>query len=126
MRNITLVTHPLIDHSLTILRDRNTGTEEFRRHAGIVSKILLVEVMKYLATANVKIETPLAPMTVRNLSSPGLVTLVTGILGHRYFQQKTGYNYFQKQSKINDFVLTKYLFITIMLAYVQSTTYTHS
>lgn len=47
-KHITLVSHPLIDHSLTVIRRKDTTTEEFRRHSGIVSKILLVEVMKGL------------------------------------------------------------------------------
>jgi len=67
MNNVVLVTHPLIDHSLTILRDKHTGTEAFRKHAGIVSKILLVEALKHLDTEDKPIETPLAPMTGKKL-----------------------------------------------------------
>lgn len=67
MKNVIEVRHPLIDHSLTVIRRKETTTEEFRRHAGIVSKILLAEVMKDLATTNVRIETPLAPMTGKKL-----------------------------------------------------------
>lgn len=40
---ITVVDHPLVKHSLTILRDRETGTATFRQHAKIVSTILVVE-----------------------------------------------------------------------------------
>jgi uracil phosphoribosyltransferase len=67
MKNITLVSHPLIDHSLTILRDKTTGTEEFRRHANIVSKILLVEATRHLTLKKKQIETPLARMTGKKL-----------------------------------------------------------
>jgi len=67
MKNITLVSHPLIDHSLTILRDKTTGTEEFRRHANIVSKILLVEATRRLTLKKKQIETPLARMTGKKL-----------------------------------------------------------
>lgn len=76
MKNIIEVHHPLIDHSLTVIRRKDTGTEEFRRHAGIISKILLVEVMKDLATANVKIETPLAPMVGKQLKDEVVVVPV--------------------------------------------------
>ncbi|KKU81160.1 MAG: Uracil phosphoribosyltransferase [Candidatus Gottesmanbacteria bacterium GW2011_GWA1_47_8] len=76
MKNVIEVHHPLIDHSLTVIRRKDTGTEEFRRHAGIVSKILLVEVMKDLATARVKIETPLAPMTGKKLKDEVVVVPV--------------------------------------------------
>ncbi len=74
--NISLAHHPLIDHSLTVIRRKETSTEEFRRHAGIISKILLVEVMKDLATESVKIETPLAPMTGKKLKDEVVVVPV--------------------------------------------------
>ncbi|KKU83318.1 MAG: Uracil phosphoribosyltransferase, partial [Microgenomates group bacterium GW2011_GWA2_47_8] len=76
MKNVIEVRHPLIDHSLTVIRRKETTTEEFRRHAGIVSKILLVEVMKGLGTANVRIETPLSPMTGRKLKDEVVVVPV--------------------------------------------------
>ena len=75
-KNITIVKHPLIDHSLTILRDKKTKTEEFRRHANIVSKILLVEAAKHLPLKNKKIETPLASMTGRILTDEIVVVPV--------------------------------------------------
>lgn len=76
MRNVVVVNHPLIDHSLTVIRRKDTGTEEFRRHAGIVSKILLVEVMRELKTEKVKIETPLSPMTGKKLKDEVVVVPV--------------------------------------------------
>lgn len=76
MKNIIEVYHPLIDHSLTVIRRKETGTEEFRRHAGIISKILLVEVMKDLVIASVKIETPLAPMVGKQLKDEVVVVPV--------------------------------------------------
>jgi len=59
MDQVILVKHSLIDHSLTILRDKKTKTENFRKHASIVSTVLLLEVMKNLHLTNVPIETPL-------------------------------------------------------------------
>lgn len=76
MKNVIEVRHPLIDHSLTVIRRKETTTEEFRRHAGIVSKILLMEVMKDLGTANVRIETPLAPMIGKRLKDEVVVVPV--------------------------------------------------
>lgn len=76
MKHIAVVSHPLIDHSLTVIRRKETSTEEFRRHAGIVSKILLVEVMKDLATSSVRIETPLAHMTGKKLKDEVVVVPV--------------------------------------------------
>lgn len=76
MRKLIEVAHPLIDHSLTVIRRKETTTEEFRRHAGIVSKVLLVEVMKSFGTANVRIETPLAAMTGKRLKDEVVVVPV--------------------------------------------------
>lgn len=76
MKSIYIVSHPLIDHSLTIIRRKETTTEEFRRHAGIVSKILMVEVMKGLDTEKVQIETPLAPMNGKKLKDEVVVVPV--------------------------------------------------
>lgn len=76
MKNITVVYHPLIDHSLTVIRRKETSTEEFRRHAGIISKILLVEVMKGFGTTKVPIETPLAAMTGKRLKDEVVVVPV--------------------------------------------------
>lgn len=76
MKNVIEVRHPLIDHSLTVIRRKETTTEEFRRHAGIVSKILLVEVMNGLATEKVHIETPLAPMMGKKLKDEVVVVPV--------------------------------------------------
>lgn len=76
MKNIIEVHHPLIDHSLTVIRRKETTTEEFRRHAGIISKILLVEVMKDLATASIRIETPLASMNGKKLKDEVVVVPV--------------------------------------------------
>ena len=70
------VSHPLIDQSLTILRDKRTTTEEFRRHADIVSKIILIEATKNLSTKVKNIETPLAPFEGRQLKDKVIVVPV--------------------------------------------------
>ncbi|MGD8781422.1 MAG: uracil phosphoribosyltransferase [Ignavibacteria bacterium] len=59
MNNITVVDHPLLKHSLTILRDKNTGTEEFHRHSAMVSQIIILEAIKSIEPAEIEIETPL-------------------------------------------------------------------
>jgi uracil phosphoribosyltransferase len=74
--SVVCVSHPLIDHSLTILRDKKTTTEDFRRHADIVSKIILIEAMKHLSTNVKNIETPLAPFAGRQLNDKVIVVPV--------------------------------------------------
>src|SRR3989338_6991214 len=76
MKNVTVVSHPLIEHSLTVLRDKNTRTEEFRRHADVVSKVLLIEALKELHLKDKPIETPLAPFTGKELSDDVIVVPV--------------------------------------------------
>jgi len=61
MSEVIRVEHPLLSHSLTILRDRTTGTGLFRQHARIVSQVLMVEATRSLGVEPRRIETPLAP-----------------------------------------------------------------
>ncbi|MBI5449009.1 uracil phosphoribosyltransferase [Candidatus Gottesmanbacteria bacterium] len=76
MKNVSVVSHPLIDHSLTILRDRDTKTEEFRRHADVISKLILIEATKHLKLMDKKIETPLAPFVGKELQDDVIVVPV--------------------------------------------------
>ncbi len=62
MKNVHLVKHPLLEHSLTILRDKNTGIEDFRHHAALVSQIMIMEATRNLPTDEKLIETPLTTM----------------------------------------------------------------
>ena len=72
MSSVYLINHPLLKHSLTILRDKNTGTEEFRRHASIVSQIMIMEATKDLGLAEKVVETPLDTMKCSQIEE-GLV-----------------------------------------------------
>jgi len=59
MDKVMVVKHPLIENSLTILRDKNTRLEVFREHSAVVSKILFLEAAKNLNLKAKTIETPL-------------------------------------------------------------------
>jgi len=76
MNNVTIVEHPLIAHSLTVIRDKDTTTEEFRRHGDIVSKVLLMEATKHIKLKEKKVETPLAPFVGKRLSDEIIVVPV--------------------------------------------------
>lgn len=76
MKNVTVVVHPLIEHSLTILRDKKTGTEEFRRHADVVSKILMIEATKQMQLKTKMIETPLSEFSGSQLKDDVIVVPV--------------------------------------------------
>ncbi|HEX6956462.1 MAG TPA: uracil phosphoribosyltransferase [Ferrovibrio sp.] len=60
--NVTVVSHPLVQHKLTLLRRREVSTAEFRRLVREVSLLLAYEVTRDLPLEKVEIETPLEPM----------------------------------------------------------------
>ncbi|MDO8452098.1 MAG: uracil phosphoribosyltransferase [bacterium] len=76
MNDPHIVSHPLIDHSLTILRDKHTTTEEFRKHSAIVSKIILLDATKEILVEPRIIETPLSPFEGRVLGEQIVVVPV--------------------------------------------------
>jgi len=77
MQNIHIVDHPLIHHSLTILRDKHTDTETFKHHAAIVSEILIMEATLDLPLAIKNIETPLEKMAGKKIdNSPVFVPVL--------------------------------------------------
>ena len=59
MGNVQIIDHSLVKHSLSVLRDKSTKTEMFRRHTATVSQIIIVEVLKNIATKNISVNTPL-------------------------------------------------------------------
>jgi uracil phosphoribosyltransferase len=73
--NLTVLTHPLIVHKLSILRDRDTSTRDFKQLVSEIAMLMAYEVTKDLSTEPVEIETPLERMTGRQVSGKKL-TLV--------------------------------------------------
>ncbi|HEX2635610.1 MAG TPA: uracil phosphoribosyltransferase [Gemmatimonadales bacterium] len=73
--NLILLDHPLIQHKLTILRDRETSTRDFKQLVSEIAVLMAYEATKDLATQPVEIETPLERMTGRQVSGKKL-TLV--------------------------------------------------
>lgn len=62
MDNLTVVAHPLIQHKLTLMRERDTPTAVFRQLLREISQLLAYEVTRDLAMTTRRIETPVAPM----------------------------------------------------------------
>lgn len=62
------IKHPLIEHKLGILRDKKTGTKEFRELISEITLFLCYEAMKDAKTYEEEIETPLTKMTVNKLN----------------------------------------------------------
>lgn len=63
MNTFRPIQHPLLHHSLTILRDKATETEAFRRHASIISQLMILEATRDMKTKSAKIDTPLTNTT---------------------------------------------------------------
>lgn len=59
---VTLVTHPLVQHKLSYLRDRDTPTVHFRKLVNELTLLLTYEATKEFPTERVEIETPLERM----------------------------------------------------------------
>lgn len=62
MENVTVIDHPLVQHKLSLLRKKETGTSTFRMLLREVSLLLGYEVTRDLETESRTIETPLAEM----------------------------------------------------------------
>ena len=65
--NVTVVAHPLVQHKLTLLRDKRTPTAQFRQLAREISLLMAYEVTRALPLENVEIETPLERMLAPHL-----------------------------------------------------------
>jgi uracil phosphoribosyltransferase len=61
-KNVYLIDHPLVQHKLSILRDKNTSTNLFRSLLREISIMMGYEILRDLPLENVSIETPLEQM----------------------------------------------------------------
>ena len=57
--NIIIMDHPLIKHKISLLRDKNTGTGEFRSLVQEIAMLMAFESLRSLPTTDVEIETPI-------------------------------------------------------------------
>jgi len=73
MQGVTIVDHPLVQHKLTILRDKETSTRSFRELLREISLLLCYEVTRDLPLEDVAIETPVAPTQGKRLAGKKLV-----------------------------------------------------
>lgn len=60
--HLTVVKHPLVQHKLTLMRDKSTSTGDFRRLLREISLLLAYEVTRELELTTTRIETPMQPM----------------------------------------------------------------
>jgi len=73
MEGVTVVGHPLVQHKLTLMRDKNLSTKSFRLLLNEIGMLLAYEVTRDLPLELVDIETPLAPMKAPKIAGKKLV-----------------------------------------------------
>ena len=73
--HVTLVDHPLVQHKLTIMRDKDTPTAVFRQLLREISQLLAYEVTRGLPMTTKGIETPMGPMDAPTLDGKKLALI---------------------------------------------------
>lgn len=73
MGKFQVIDHPLIQHKLTIIRDKDTGTKYFREVVNEIARLLAYEVSREMPLEDVVIETPLVKSTQKRLAGKKVV-----------------------------------------------------
>ncbi len=83
MKNVFVFNHPLIQHKVSLLRDKNTTTKEFRELVNEISILMGYEVTRDMQLKEVEIETPVALAKTKVLSGKklGIVPILRAGLG---------------------------------------------
>jgi uracil phosphoribosyltransferase len=83
MGNVYVFDHPLIQHKLTFIRDKHTGTKEFRELVDEVSALMAYEITRDMPLREVEVETPVAKAKCKVLEGKklGLVPILRAGLG---------------------------------------------
>lgn len=83
MGRVHVLDHPLIQHKLTYIRDKNTGTKEFRELVDEVAALMAYEITRDMPLREVEVETPLAKAKCQVLAGKklGLVPILRAGLG---------------------------------------------
>ncbi|USS86848.1 MULTISPECIES: uracil phosphoribosyltransferase [Fructilactobacillus] len=68
MSKFHVMNHPLIQHKLSIIRDKNTGTNEFREVVNEIANLMAFEVTRDMPLKDVEIETPMGKATTKKLA----------------------------------------------------------
>ena len=75
MHTPVIFDHPLIQHKLTHLRDKNTGTKEFRELISEISGLMCYEATRNLPTQEAHVETPIGPAKTKVLAGRKLAVV---------------------------------------------------
>ena len=75
MSELHVYDHPLIQHKLSIIRDKNTSVKEFREIVSEIAGLMCYEATRDLPLEEVEIETPVAPTKVKRLAGKKLAVV---------------------------------------------------
>ena len=83
MSKVHVFDHPLIQHKLSLMRNRNTGAKEFRELLEEISMLMVYEVTRDLPTEEIDVETPICVTRSKVLSGKkiGIVPILRAGLG---------------------------------------------
>ena len=83
MGKVYVFDHPLIQHKVSLMRDKNTGTKDFRQLLEEISMLMVYEVTRDLPTEEVEIETPICTTKCKMLAGKkiGIVPILRAGLG---------------------------------------------
>lgn len=83
MKNVFVLEHPLIQHKISLLRDKNTYTKEFRELVSELSMLMGYEVTRNMPLKEVEVETPIGISRTKVISGKklGLVPILRAGMG---------------------------------------------
>jgi len=83
MSTVHVINHPLIQHKLTIMRDKNTSTKDFRELLNEISMLMAYEVTRDLPLEDIEVETPICKCIGKQVAGRkiGLIPILRAGLG---------------------------------------------
>ena len=75
MSQVHVIDHPMVQHKLSLMREKTTGTKDFRQLLEEISLLMGYEITRDIPLEEVRIETPICPMTARKVSGRKLAVV---------------------------------------------------
>ena len=75
MGELHVLDHPLLQHKLTVIRDKNTSVKEFREIVSEIAMLMCYEATRDLPVEDVEIETPVSKATVKRIAGKKLAVV---------------------------------------------------
>ena len=81
--NVNVMTHPLIHHKVTLMRDVQTGSKDFRELLDEITLLMGYEITRNLPLEDVEVQTPLTKMTGKRIAGKklGIIPILRAGLG---------------------------------------------